>query len=53
MIHLKNKETGAPLGDITEEQLQFLVDQLEEESETDADYYINQSDARDLRTKRR
>jgi processive 1,2-diacylglycerol beta-glucosyltransferase len=41
MITLRNKETGAELGVVTEEQLQFLVDQLEEESEEDRDYYIN------------
>ena len=31
MIALRDKDTGADLGTITEEQLQFLVDQLEEE----------------------
>jgi hypothetical protein len=41
MIRLRDKETGADLGTITEEQLQFLVDQFEEEFEEDRDYYIN------------
>ena len=41
MIELRDKETGAFLGTITEAQLQFLIDQLEEESRTDTDYYIN------------
>ena len=41
MIQLRNKDTGALLGAITEEQLQFLIDQLEEEFEEDKDYYIN------------
>jgi processive 1,2-diacylglycerol beta-glucosyltransferase len=41
MIELRDKETGAFLGTITEAQLQFLIDQLEEESRTDKDYYIN------------
>ena len=41
MIALRDKETGADLGTISEEQLQFLVDQLEEEFEEDRDYYIN------------
>jgi len=41
MIRLGDKETGADIGDISEEQLQFLVDQLEEEFEEDRDYYIN------------
>jgi hypothetical protein len=31
MIQLHDKDTGAPLGSITEAQLQFLIDQLEEE----------------------
>ena len=42
MIQLYDKETGASLGTITEEQLQFLVDELEEESSEDQDYYINE-----------
>ena len=41
MIELRDKETGAFLGTITEAQLQFLIDQLEEESRADRDYYIN------------
>jgi hypothetical protein len=41
MIHLFHDETGAPVGTITEDQLQYLVDQLEEESPGDTDYYIN------------
>ena len=41
MIALRDKDTGADLGTISEEQLQFLVDQLEEEYAEDRDYYIN------------
>jgi len=41
MIHLFDDETGAPVGTITEDQLQYLIDQLEEESSGDTDYYIN------------
>ena len=41
MIHLFDDETGAPIGTITEDQLQYLIDQLEEESAADTDYYIN------------
>ena len=41
MIELRDKDTGRPIGPITEDQLQFLVDQLEEESSTDTDYYLN------------
>jgi hypothetical protein len=43
MIALRDKETGADLGTISEEQLQFLVDRLEEEFEEDRDYYINRT----------
>ena len=40
MIRLRDKETGADIGTISEDQLQFLMDQLEEESEEDRDYYL-------------
>jgi hypothetical protein len=43
MIELYDAATNARLGAITEEQLQFMTDQLEEESLTDQDYYINQA----------
>ena len=43
MIALRDKDTGAELGSISEEQLQFLVDQLEEEYAEDRDYYINRT----------
>lgn len=41
MVKLYNAGTDEALGEITEEQLQFLVDQFEEEWEGDQDYYIN------------
>ena len=41
MAELKDKDTGEPLGSITDEQLQFLVAHLEEESHDDRDYYLN------------
>ncbi len=41
MIRLRDKETGTELGSITEEELQFLIDNLEEEWEEDQDYYLN------------
>ncbi len=41
MIRLRIKETGTELGSITEEDLQFLIDNLEEEWEEDQDYYLN------------
>ena len=43
MITLRDKETGAVLGTITDEQLEFLTDQLEEESLVDRDYYLNET----------
>ena len=41
MIQLRDKATGRTIGSITDDQLQFLIDQLEEESATDTDYYLN------------
>ena len=41
MVELKDKDTGRVIGSITEQQLQFLVDHLEEESADDRDYYLN------------
>ena len=41
MINLRDLQTGRNLGSITENQLQFLIDQLEEESRTDTDYYLD------------
>ncbi len=41
MITLKNKDTQQPIGDISEAQLQFLLDQLEEEYEEDQDYAVS------------
>ena len=43
MIQLRDKDSGAVLGSITEDDLQFLIDNLEEESEDDVDYYLNRS----------
>ena len=41
MVKIFNKDTGEFIGNITETQLQFLIDNLEEEAEDDVDYYIN------------
>jgi hypothetical protein len=41
MIKLHDKSTGQYLGNITDDDLQFLIDNLEEESLTDTDYYLN------------
>ena len=43
MIQLNDKDTGAIIGTITEDNLQFLIDQLEEESDEDQDYYLNEA----------
>jgi processive 1,2-diacylglycerol beta-glucosyltransferase len=40
LVNLYVQETGEQLGSITDEQFQFLVDQLEEESLEDRDYAI-------------
>lgn len=40
MIYLHEKGTNKPLGSISEAQLQFLVDHLEEEQSEDQDYAI-------------
>ena len=40
MIRLYNAQNNEMIGEITEAQLQFLVEQLEEESMEDQDYAI-------------
>ena len=41
MITLYDVASGNNIGSLTEEQLQFLIDQLVEEGAEDQDYYIN------------
>jgi processive 1,2-diacylglycerol beta-glucosyltransferase len=41
MIELYNEATGALIGEITEDELRFLVGELEEESLEDVDYYLS------------
>ena len=43
MIRLIDNESGKTIGTISEAQLQALVDQLEEESTNDQDYYIDEA----------
>lgn len=43
MIGVFNKATGARVGEISEEQFQFLVDWLEEEGLHDSDYFIEEA----------
>ncbi len=41
MATLYELSTDRPLGEISDDQLQFMIDQLEEESSDDQDYYLN------------
>ncbi|HEY2346971.1 MAG TPA: hypothetical protein VGH80_14020 [Xanthomonadaceae bacterium] len=41
MIALYDKQTDHRIGDISEGELQFLIDELEEESRHDQDYYVD------------
>jgi processive 1,2-diacylglycerol beta-glucosyltransferase len=43
VIRLYDAATDTDLGTITDAHLQFLVGQLEEESQRDRDYYIDQA----------
>ena len=40
-VNLFEKDTHRPIGTISDAQLRFLVDELEEESPTDTDYYLD------------
>jgi len=40
MINLFEKDTNKPLGQISEAQLQYLIDHLEEEGSEDQDYAV-------------
>ncbi|HEX6967151.1 MAG TPA: hypothetical protein VF166_15280 [Gemmatimonadaceae bacterium] len=41
MVELYNEATGAAVGTITDAQFRFLMNELEEESLEDRDYYIS------------
>ena len=41
MPRLIRLDTGATIGNVTDTQLAFLVEQLEEEHDEDQDYYID------------
>jgi hypothetical protein len=43
LIQIYEVNSSEPAGTITEAQLQFLIDQLEEEALEDQDYYINRT----------
>jgi hypothetical protein len=51
MIQLRNKETGSLLGSISDEDLQFLIDNLEEEWEEDTDYYLDRATVEMLKSR--
>jgi hypothetical protein len=51
MVKLYEKGTRQYLGRISDEDLQFLIDNLEEESLTDTDYYINRGTLELLKAK--
>ncbi len=52
MIQLRNKDTGEVLGTISADDLQFLQDQLVEESEEDTDYYLNREELNIFKVKK-
>jgi hypothetical protein len=41
MAKLINAETGTVIGEISDDQLEFLVEQLEEEDSQDRDYFLD------------
>lgn len=41
MPKLINKDTGKAIGSVTDDDVQFLIDQLEEEDSDDTDYFIS------------
>jgi hypothetical protein len=43
MIQLFNNETNAFIGEISDDQLQFLINELVEEEPGDTDYYLNEA----------
>jgi hypothetical protein len=43
MVQLYDDQTGDLIGPITKAQLQYLVDQLEEEDTEDQNYYIDRA----------
>jgi len=40
MVYLYNEKTDELIGEISDDELQFLIDQMEEESTKDQDYSI-------------
>ena len=51
MINILDKQNGLYLAEITEADLKFLQDHLEEESSSDTDYYLNKSTVEEMQSK--
>ena len=43
MVKVYNEDTGVLIGEISEDQLRFLVGELVEESLDDVDYYLSEA----------
>lgn len=43
MPTLRDKDAGRLIGRVSDEDLQFLIDQLEETSDSDTDYWIDEN----------
>jgi processive 1,2-diacylglycerol beta-glucosyltransferase len=43
MVKLRDKGTGADLGSISDEELQYIIDQMDEDSPDDTDYHISRA----------
>jgi len=44
MIIVRDKQSGQQIGEITDDDLAFLQEQMEEDREGDNDYYINEDE---------
>jgi processive 1,2-diacylglycerol beta-glucosyltransferase len=49
MVEFRDKSTGASLGQVSDDDMQFLVDHLEEEFREDSDYYLDADTVEALR----
>ena len=41
MVTIREKDTGQPIGTVSDEDFDFLVNDLEEESTEDMDYFVD------------
>lgn len=51
MINLKHKDTGQQIGSFSEADLQYLIDELEEEHNEDKDYWLNRAQVEIMKEK--